>query len=192
MARISGVTTNAITIVGVTTVPGVANGKLPLAANLNVTDLKILSTQLEESSDSTLFTRLPKGNVASVDLTDASLSIRKTFTVTIANNQITTATRPEAEDGEVFLPFTAKRYSLIRADGTVEQLSSDKFNFNNDSTIIDTIRGLGSDTEATLIATLRKSNQNQRQKLKILSMLLQLTSPNTKDLEQILVQVIPH
>ena len=166
MARISGVTTNAITIVGVTTVPGVANGKLPLAANLNVTDLKILSTQLEESSDSTLFTRLPKGNVASVDLTDASLSIRKTFAVTITNNQITTATRPEAEDGEVFLPFTAKRYSLIRADGTVEQLSSDKFNFNNDSTIIDTIRGLGSDTEATLIATLRKSKPKSKAKIK--------------------------
>ena len=164
VARVSGVSTTAITVVGVNTVQGVANGKLP-GANKELTDLKILNTKLQESSDNTLFTRLPKGNVANVDLTDSSLTIRKSFPVTIVSNKITTATRPEAGENELFLPFTPKRYSLIREDGSVEPLSSDKFDLNSTSTILD-INGLGSNTTGTLIATLTKSKTKSKKKIK--------------------------
>jgi hypothetical protein len=57
-------------------------GKLP-TATLQVTDLKVLTTELVSSSDNTLYTQFPKNNISSVDLTDATLSIRKSFTVNI-------------------------------------------------------------------------------------------------------------
>ena len=152
--RVVSVASSTVSISGVTTVSGVVDGTLP-SANLNVTDLKILSTKLENSTDNTLFTRLPKGNISNVDLTDASLTIRKTFTVNISGNQITTGTLPTAGDNETFLAFTPDRYSLIRSDGTTETLTSDRFDFGTGNTC--QIRNLGSnDTGATLIATLRK------------------------------------
>ena len=152
--RVVSVASSTVSISGVTTVSGVADGTLP-SANLNVTDLKILSTKLENSTDNTLFTRLPKGNISNVDLTDASLTVRKTFTVNISGNQITTGTLPTAGDNETFLAFTPDRYSLIRSNGTTEILTSDKFDFGTGTTC--QIRNLGSnDTGATLIASLRK------------------------------------
>ena len=40
-----------------------------------------------------------------------------------------------AGDNTTFLPFDEERYSLIRADGTVETLTHDKFTYNNDNRI---------------------------------------------------------
>ena len=65
---------------------------------------------MDEQSDGTLYTPFPKENIASVDLTDAFLNIRKTFSVDITNNQIAgaslvTITLPV---GESYLPFTVK------------------------------------------------------------------------------------
>ena len=154
-AKVISVASNSINVSGVTTVTGVTSGELP-GSNLDVTDLRILTTRLEESTDNTLFTRLPKGNISNVDLTDAYLTIRKTFTVNISGNQITTGTLPTAGDNEVFLPFASNRYSLIRSDGNTEVLTADKFDFGSGSTC--QIRNLGSnDTGATLVTTLRKS-----------------------------------
>ena len=60
------------------TVTGIAGGKLPTSVT-NVTDLKVLTTPLDPSTDSSLFTKLSKENVDSVNLTDTILTVRKTF-----------------------------------------------------------------------------------------------------------------
>ena len=67
IARVTNVGTSNVTIEGVATVSGIASGFLP-ASTLSVTDLEVLTTELAASSDSTLFTPLPKPNVAAVDL----------------------------------------------------------------------------------------------------------------------------
>ena len=77
-------------------------------------------------------TKLPKNNISSVDLTNASLTIRKSFTVNISANQLSTPV--SAGTNETFLPFDEERYSLIRSDGTTEVLTSDKFAFISGST----------------------------------------------------------
>jgi len=154
--KVESVDTDTVSVSGVTTVTGVANGKLP-TSSLNVSDLNLLKTRLEESLDNTLYTRLPKGNVSDVDLTNAALTIRKVFTINITNNQITSATLPRAVDGEIFLPFTPSRYSLISSDGTTEELTADKFDFGSGDFC--QIRNLGTDdTGAVLVATLNKRN----------------------------------
>jgi hypothetical protein len=152
-ATVVSVGSTNVTISGVSTVSGVAEGKLP-SADLEVTDLKVLSTTLASSSDSTLYTKLPKNNISSVDLTNANLTIRKSFTVNIVSNELSIPV--SAGTDEFFLPFDEERYSLIRSDGSTEVLTSDKFAFIDGGRQLQ-IYNLGSnDTGATLTTTLRK------------------------------------
>jgi hypothetical protein len=162
-AKVVSVGSTTITISGVTTVTGIAQGKLPTAA-LSVTDLQILTTNLEDSTDNTLYTKLPNNNISSVDLTNASLTIRKSYTVNILNNQLSSAA--VAGSNETFLPFDEERYSLIRSDGSTEVLTSDKFSFTSGSTQLQ-IYNLGSNnTGATLVTTLTKIKPKAKSKLK--------------------------
>jgi hypothetical protein len=166
-AKVVSVTPSSVTVTGVTTVTGVVNGKLP-SSNFITSDLELLTTELDSSSDNTLFTELPKENIATVNLTDAEISIRKTFTVTIANNQLdstslTTVTLPE---GETYLPYSDERYTLIRSDGVTESLSLDKFQFSTNLREVQ-IRNLGSNNEdAQLIVTVKKSKVKSKKKIK--------------------------
>ena len=72
VARVVSVGTTHIDIESVTAVAGISSNILP-TASLNTTDFKILTTKLAASSDDSLFTTLPKVNVADVTLDNASL-----------------------------------------------------------------------------------------------------------------------
>jgi hypothetical protein len=162
-AQVVSVGSTTITVTGVTGIVGIATGKLP-TATLGVTDFKVLTTELVSSSDNTLYTRLPKNNISSVDLTDATLSIRKSFTVNIASNELSVPV--DAGTNETFLSFDDDRYSLIRSDGSTELLTSDKFEFLSGGAQLQ-IRNLGSNnTGATLTATLRKTKPKAKAKRK--------------------------
>ena len=162
-ARVVSVGSTVVTITNVQEVTGVASSILP-STSLSVTDLQILTTGLEVSTDNTLYTKLPKNNISSVDLTNASLTIRKSFTVNISGNQLSTPV--DAGTNEAFLPFDEERYLLIRSDGTTEVLTSDKFVFTSGSTQL-RIYNLGSnDTGATLVTTLTKSKPKAKIKRK--------------------------
>jgi len=152
-AKVETVSINSLTISGVTTVLGICDGSLP-TSTINPSDFKILVTNLQSSSDNTLYTPLSKTNVSSVDFTNSNLTIRKQFDVTISSNSTGAIL---AGSNETFLPFDEERYVLIREDGTTEALSSDKLVFTNGSRTL-TINGLGSNNNAKLIATLRKIN----------------------------------
>ena len=163
VAKVISVGTDNITIAGVATVTSIVNGKLP-GSTLNVTDFKILGTVLEKSSDNTLYTPLSKRHIATVDLTSATINIRKVFTVNIANNQLSTPV--SAGENEKFLPFDEERYSLIRSDGSVEPLSSDKVALLTAGTQLQ-VYGLGTnDGSATLVTTLSKVKPKAKEKLK--------------------------
>ena len=111
---------------------------------------------------------MPNENIATVDLTDAELTLRKPFTVDITNNQLSstsvlTATLPE---GETYLSYSDERYSLIRSDGTTEPLTRNNFAFSANLRELQ-IRGLGADdTGAQLIATVKKTNVKSKKKVK--------------------------
>jgi hypothetical protein len=162
LATVVSVGSSTVQIVGVTTVTGVASGTISTTSVTSVTDLQILSTSLESSSDNTLYTKLPKNNISSVDLTGASLTIRKVYNVEISANKINTIS---AGQNEIFLPFDEERYSLIRSDGATEPLSSDKMVFTEGGTQLK-IYNLGSNSSAKLITTLRKSNPTSKIKVK--------------------------
>ena len=163
MSRVTSVGTDNIAIEAVTVVPGVVAGALP-TANIDVSDFRLVTTKLDSSSDNTLYTLLPKTDIATVDLSDASLTIRKTFSVDITSNQL--SSQITAAANESFLPFDEERYALIRSDGTTEALSADKIEINTAGTGLN-IYGLGSnDTGATLIASLKKVKPTSKIKIK--------------------------
>ena len=162
-ARVVSVGATHITIEGVNTVSGIASGFLP-TAQIEVSDFRIVTSDLAPSSDDTLFTPLPRANVSDVDISESVLTIRKTFTVNIASNQL--SSEVQAAANETFLAFDDERYLLTRSDGSTETLSSDKFEIGADGKTLQ-IRGLGSDnTDATLVATLRKTNPKAKVKIK--------------------------
>ena len=163
IARVTNVGVSQVTIEGVASVAGIASGFLP-ASTLSVTDLQVLTTELAPSSDSTLFTPLPKPNVAGIDLAETAFTIRKSISVDISSNQLSVAAA--AGTNETFLPFDDERYTLIRSDGVTEELSADKFEIAGDAKSLQ-IRNLGTDnTGATLTATLRKVNSTSKVKIK--------------------------
>ena len=163
IGRVTSVGTTHVSVEGVTAVTGISSGFLP-SSTLSVTDLKVLTTNLAPSSGNSLFTPLPKVNVSNVDLAEASLVIRKTFTVNIASNELSTQVVSSAN--ETFLPFDEERYLLVRSDGSTEALSGDKFDISTTGNTLQ-IRNLGANnTGATLTATLRKVKPKAKEKIK--------------------------
>ena len=162
-ASVVSVASSSINIAGITTVIGVNNGALPVT-ELHVSDFSVLASKLDGSVDNSFYTVMPRENIAEMDLTDASIRIRKTFSVNIVNNELTSVVT--SGTNETFEPFDVERYQLIRSDGSTEVLTSDKVEFTNGNTQIQ-IRNLGTnDTAATLVSTLKKLKPKSKVKLK--------------------------
>jgi len=161
LARIVSVGSSQVTVTGVTTVSKVSEGQIPQvgAANIvSVSDLRLVSTPLANASDNRLFTSMPKRNISNVDLSDAQLIIRKSFDVIITTeNQLNSGVT--AGNNETFLAFDEERYSLVRADGTTEVLTSDRMSFTSGNTVLQ-INNIGDDLsanmEAKLVTTIKK------------------------------------
>jgi len=162
-SKVTQVNTSSLKIQAVTAVSGINSGALPTSA-ITTNNLSILNTNLADSKDNTLYTLLPKSNISNVDLVDGYLNIRKTYTVDIASNQL--STNVVVGTNETFLPFDEERYSLVRSNGQIEVLTSDRFAFINGGKELQ-IYNLGSnDTNAKLITTLRKLNPKAKIKRK--------------------------
>ena len=173
-ARVTTVGTSDINVTGITTVSGVAVGQLPTATGTknpkSLSDLKILKSEYTTSTDNTLYTTTPKKFIADFDLTSATITIRKSFDVTIAHATNSLTSVVTAGANETFLPFDEERYSLIRADGTTELLTSDRFDIRSSASgtsileLFNIGADLGSNEDATLIATLTKSKPKAKVK----------------------------
>lgn len=167
-AKVTEVSTDDLStfvkIVGVTTVFGVCEGKLP-TTNISVTDLSVLTTNYLPGSNNFLYAPLSKQNVSNVNLTNSNLTIRKQYTVNIINNSTETI---QAETNESFLPYDEERYSLLTSSGIIEPLTEDKIKISTDGKELQ-IKGLNilNDTGANLIATLRKINIKSKIKKKV-------------------------
>ena len=163
IARVVSVGSSHITIAGIATVSDIVNGKLP-SASLDVTDFKLLTTNLQPNSDNALYTKLPKDNISNVNLTDASITIRKTESVNISGNQLSDFVY--AGTDETFIPFDEERYSLIRSDGTTEVLTTDKVIISAGGTRLQILNLGSNDTAATLVTTLKKLKPKAKVKIK--------------------------
>lgn len=170
MVKVIAKSTTGVTVQGVQTVAGVVNGNLPATGAINVSDMNVVRTSLDKSSDNSLYTKLTKQNIATVDLDESTITIRKIYTVNIlANGTIDTSTPMNAGDSEVFLAFTPQRYSLIREDtGETVALTEEMMSFNATGTKLLNIFNIpGGSGTARFIGTLRKSKPKSKIKNKI-------------------------
>ena len=174
-SRITSVSQRSLVITGMTTVTGVCDGALP--GNLiNPSNFKILTSNFQSSSNNTLYTEFPKEHVSSVDLSDSHLTVKKQYDVNISSNSTGAISSGDAD--LTFLPYDEELYTLIRKDGTTENLSSDKFSYGSGGATI-TIGGLASGSgPAKLIATLRKIKVES--KIKDIKKVNTLTISNSK------------
>ncbi len=163
-SRVVSISDKAFAITGITTVIGVCDGGLP-SSSLNLNNIYLLKSLFQPSTSNSLFTPLPKSNIETVDLTNSILLIRKEFDVQISANAVTISPTL-LESNETFVEFDEENYVLIREDGEFEPLSEDKFSFSNNNRGL-TIFGLGTNTNARFIATVRKVEVKAKQKNKI-------------------------
>ena len=171
VARVTGVSTDYINVVGIQTVPGVIEGNTPQVgvATLTVPDLNILSSLVGGQEGHTLYTRMPRELIADVDLTASSIIIRKSFNVKISAAQNELSATVNAGQNENFQPYDEENYILIRNDGNYEMLSDDKFYFGSGNTTLQISNigtDLSNDEDATLIATLVKGSPTAKIKRK--------------------------
>jgi len=163
MASVVSVGTTHVVVTGVNTVTGVADGKLP-AVTTQVSDLTLVSTNLQDSDDNSYYTILPNSNISNVDLTDGVIRIRKTQSVLISGGQL--SEQVAAGTNETFLPFKPERYTLIKGDGTTELLTEDRVKITSGSTRLQ-IEGLSDGIDdATLITTLKKQKPKAKEKIR--------------------------
>ena len=169
--RVTGISTNYINVTGITTVAGVSEGYLPQVgvATISVPDLALIQTKMGGEFDNTLYTPMPRQLISNVDLTDASLVIRKPFPVVINASTNELSETITAGPNELFQPFRNDRYTLIRADGTYEILTADKFTFtnsNNKLLVSNVGIDLSNNEDATLVTTILKTKPTAKVKRK--------------------------
>jgi hypothetical protein len=163
MASVVSVGTTHVVVTGVSTVTGVADGKLPSVLT-QVSDLTVVGTDLQDSDDNSYYTILPNPNISNVDLTDGTIRIRKTQSVLINGGQL--SEQVASGTNETFLPFKPERYTLIKGDGTTELLTEDRVKITSGSTRLQ-IEGLSDGIDdATLITTLKKQKPKAKEKIR--------------------------
>ena len=163
IARVSSVEEESLKISPLTSVSGIFVGTLPVT-QIDSTIVKKLTSKLQQSQSTSLFTTLPKANISTVSLNEAQLTIRKTFEVTITSGRIDILPS-SLETGETFLPFDEERYILINSNGATEVLTSDKFTITSGGREL-IIKGLEVDGSATLVASLKKINIKSKKKIR--------------------------
>ena len=172
--RVSAVdaTAKQISLVPTTNVSGVGFGTLP-TTQLTTTDLFLVTPDILDNSQSFLYVPLTHSNVASVDLSEGQVVIRKSYSVTISSNSLTATL--ENDSNLTLEPYDEESYSLVYSNGTIEPLFRQNFSVAG-RTI--TLTGLSQNGTATLTATLRKIRLKPRKKIfqKASTLLVNLSS----------------
>ena len=150
--------------VGVTSVTGICNGGVSdglIPGSLDVNDLVIRSPKFE-MGDNALTTPLSRQNIASLDVTNTTIQLRKQYSdITVANSQFTS---PDAGTNLFFQPFDEERYFISYDDGSVEPLKESQVEIAADSKTV-TFVGLSKTSgKANLFATVLKSKVVTKQK----------------------------
>ena len=164
--RITGVTTDgsAINVVGVTSVTGICNGGVSdglIPGSLDVNDLVIRSPRFN-MGDNALTTPLSRRNIASLDVTNTTIQLRKQYSdITVANSQFTS---PDAGANLFFQPFDEERYFISYNDESIEPLKESQVEIAADKKTV-TFVGLSSVAgKANLFGTVLKSKVTTKQK----------------------------
>ena len=153
----------SFTLVGITTVSGICDGKLP-ADNVEVSNIIKIQAETNSFNDS-LLTPLPKSNIASISLADNEVIQRRNFkNISFSNSALVVTIDPT--DVDVFFEsFDEDRFVIVYSDGSIEPMRSDKYSLDVTGKIL-TFRGLTKASgTANVIATVKNLKPSSKNKI---------------------------
>ncbi len=157
-------TNNNITITAApNTISGICHKALPTAA-VTVSDLKIVSGKLRNSTSGFLYSELANKNIESLDLTESLLQTRveNTGQSTDGSGQMDLPSLVGTD--VVYAPFDEERYTVVYSDGTVEDLTSDQVVITGGGKGV-TLSGLTASQSSVVVhSTQQKSKVKSKQK----------------------------
>ena len=171
-------TLQSMTVEAVTTVTSVANGTLPSNA-INVSGLQVVAPKIRNSSYGFTYAEFPNKNIESVDLTTSELFIKKEYRDRVTSATGTLDLPSLAGTDFVYAPFDLGRYSIFYMDGTVEALTSDKFQLTNGGKGA-TFSGLSETSQTGVIAVTTQQKVKVTSKNKILNRAASITVTGSK------------
>ena len=153
---------STITIVGLgQSVSGVYDGGLT-TTQIKTSDFYLVKPGITNAGQGQLVSTLPSPYISNVSLDNASIEIRKQYTLNVSSNKATVSVN---DASLFFLPFDEERYNLVYSDGTIESLTDKNVVLNATSKSVSLV-GLSkaSDTNALLITSLKKIDVQARTK----------------------------
>jgi hypothetical protein len=152
-------TNRKLVVESTTSISGICSGGLP-ASEITTTDLRKITLDILKTSDAFLYSRLNRNNVASLNLTNSSLTIRKSYAVTVSSGSL--AGTLETDLNLTLEPFDEEDYNLTYINtGTIESLDNQKLLVSGRTISLDNLSENG---PAILTVTYKKSNAKVKNK----------------------------
>ena len=169
-----------ITLTSTEDVPGICEGSNISGFSTSST-FRIKAPKLQDKNSS-IFTKLPRENIATVDTSNSNLIITRQITNQSVSSKSLTITSQAALNASsgitsaFFEPFDEEKYSITYQDGTIEPLTSDQVTITNAGNDI-TFTGLKETTatEVTVNTTLKKVGATSKSKDYLRSEQLEVT-----------------
>ena len=169
-----------ITLDSTQDVPGICEGSNISGFSTSST-FRIKAPKLQDKNSS-IFTKLPRENIATVDTSNSNLIITSQISNQSVSGKALTITSQAALNASsgvtsaFFEPFDEEKYSITYQDGTIEPLTSDQVTITNSGNDI-TFTGLKETTasEVTVNVTLKKVGATSKSKDYLRSEQLEVT-----------------
>ena len=149
----------SLQIVALPSISGICSGSLPSSA-ITTNDLKKVTLEVLNTTNVSLYSKLNKSNIANLNLTGSDITIRRSILITITNNGYTNLSSLLTSADLTFVPFDEEDYNLTFSDGTIEALSNQKVDIQNNRLFNISKNGL-----ATFTYTLNKINAKTKKKI---------------------------
>ncbi len=150
------------TILGITTVSGVCDGKLQ-TGSFQVTNIIKVAPSIN-IQDSTLLTKLSADNVSSINLESNEVIQRRSYNIASFSGNTITITIDPADTDIYFDSFDEDRFVISYSDGSIEPMRADKYNISLDGKTLTFIVDKTSGTNAKIIATVKNIRINSKVK----------------------------
>jgi hypothetical protein len=130
------------------------------------TTFAIGEPRIRNDKDAFLYSKLSSPNVASVDLSDSTLTIihQETGKATSGTGALSLNTANIGFTSAFFEPFENKSYSVAYTDGTFEPLNSSQITFGSNGTTINFSGLKVSQSNVTITNTIKRQGIKSKQK----------------------------
>jgi hypothetical protein len=151
---------NSLDLAATTSIPMISDGSLP-SVEFETSDFKRVTLEILNSSNAYLYSRLKNRNIASLDLSDSQIVVRRSYTITVANNAFSSTLETDLDYS--LEPFDEEDYNLTYVnDGSIEALDNQKLSVSG-RTI--SLTNLSSNGTAILTVTFKKIKAGIKSKI---------------------------